>query len=120
MPSQGLVISRVDKVTVVEVQVGSLLDEQQIDAIGRDLFALVDESDRKLLLVDFAKVRFLSSQMVGTMVELQKKSSAIGGKVVFSSLRPELQKVFKVTKLDKVLTFTKDYPTGMQKLGVRA
>lgn len=102
---EGLVINQTDGVTVVEIRIGSLLEGVQIERVGRELYRLVDDMDRKKLIVDFSAVKFLASAMIGTLVALHKKAEAIDGKVVLVGLKPNLMKVFKITNLDKILNF---------------
>ncbi len=108
MPGSGLVISKVEGVTVASLRTASLLDEPTIDEIGRSLFELVDAQACRKLIVDFRAVSHLASQMLGVLVSLNHKSQAIKGKVVMCGLRPNLMKVFKITRLDKILTFADD------------
>ena len=118
MPSSGLVVAQIEGVTVVGVRSVSITDMPTIESIGKELYALVEEQARKKVVVDFAAVRFLSSQMLGVLISLQKKAKGIGGRVVLCSLRPDLMKVFQITKLDKVLEFAADEREALKKLDV--
>ena len=84
----------------------SVLDTVAIDGVAQELFELVDKQARRKLALDFTEVRFLSSQMVGVLLSLYKKSKDIGGKLVICGLRDELMKVFKIMKLETLLHFS--------------
>jgi len=116
MAGDGIVITRVQGVTVAHLQAASILDLSAINEIGETLFRLVDEQACRKLIVDFQAVRFLSSQMIGVLISLHKKSAAIKGKVVLCGLRDDLMKVFRVARLDKVLRFADDESAGMHEL----
>jgi anti-anti-sigma factor len=118
MPSAGLVMSEIKGVTIVGFQTASIMDQRTIEAIGADLYALVDEMAKKKIVLDFAAVKFLSSQMLGVLIHLQKKARQIGGRVVLCAMRPELMKVFQITKLDKILEFAPDERGALEKLDV--
>ena len=118
MPSSGLVVSEIENVTIVSFRSASIIDLPSVESIGRDLYALVDEQAKRRIVLDFAAVKFLSSQMLGVLISLQKKSKAIKGRVVLSGLRPELQKVFKITKLDKILEFASDEADALKRFDV--
>jgi anti-sigma B factor antagonist len=111
-----MVIQRVGDITFVRFQDSRLLDGQQLDAIGRELYRLVDEMDRKKLLLDFSKVQFLASAAIGILVNLRKKSGAIKGVVVLCGLRKDIMKVFEITKLTKVLTFAPNEKKALKML----
>ena len=83
----------------------SVLDTVAIDDVAEELFELVDKQARRKLSLDFTEVQFLSSQMVGVLLSLYKKSRDIGGKFVICGLRDELMKVFKIMKLENILHF---------------
>jgi anti-sigma B factor antagonist len=107
----------VQDVTVVEFQQPTLLDAPVIEGLARDLCALIDEQARRKILLDFRKVRLLSSQMLGVLITLQKKSAAIKGRIVLCGLRSDLQKIFTIMRLDKVLAIVPDESKAMELLG---
>ena len=115
MAKSYLVVSQENGVTVATLRTESLVDELIIESVGNELSALVDERAVTKLMVDFRAVGFLSSQMIGVLISLQKKSRAIDGELVLAGMRPSLKKIFEITKLDKLLTFAKDQADGMSK-----
>lgn len=116
MPDAGLMISNYSGVCVVTFRERSILDGPTIDAIGQQLFPLVDEQARRDLVLDFSNVRFLTSSMLGVLVSLQKKSAAIKGKLVLAGLVPDLMKIFKVSRLDILFEFAADEAAAFKKL----
>ena len=116
MAKSYLVISHENGVTVATLRTASLVGELVIESVGNELFALVDERAVTKLMVDFRAVSFLSSQMIAVLISLQKKSRSIDGELVLAGMRPNLKKIFEITKLDKILTFAKDQADGMSKL----
>ncbi len=114
MAAQGLIVSKLMDVTIARLQVQSLLDMVAIEEIGNSLYSLVDDRACRKIIVDFSKVSFLSSQMLGVLAALNKKSKAIKGKVVLCGLRPSLREIFKVMGLDKIMTFADDESAAMK------
>ena len=102
MAGGNLHIQTIGDVTVVNFIESSILDASSISSIGQQLYELVDKQDRKKVVLDFEKVRFLSSMALGVLINLRKKSAAIKGSIALCSLRPELFRVFKISKLDKL------------------
>lgn len=103
-----IMIQKVRDVTCVDLMESRLTDGQQLEAIGEELYRLVDRMDRKKLIVNFAKVQFLSSAAISILVNLHKKSTAIRGAVVFCGMCKEIKQVFEIMKLTKVLKFAPD------------
>jgi anti-sigma B factor antagonist len=108
MSAARLLIHPIRDVTIVNFQDASILDTAQIEGIGEELYDLIDNKGRKKLVLDFAKVQFLSSSALGVLLMLQKKATATKSQVVICSLRKDLMKVFELTKLSKLFTFAPD------------
>ncbi|GMV96293.1 MAG: STAS domain-containing protein [Phycisphaerae bacterium] len=113
-----LFIQPVRDVTVVNFSDASILDTQVVQQIGEELYDLVDKQARRKLILDFDKVRFLSSSALGVLITLRKKADAIKGKVVLCNMRDELRKVFKITNLDKMFEFYESEEKALGSYGV--
>src|SRR4051812_5083467 len=96
-----LEIEEVGEVTLVRFVDRKILDEQNIQIIGEQLFSLVDEFGKKQILLDFSRVEYLSSAANGKFITLAKKVHAVKGKLAFCGIDPALYEVFEITKLDK-------------------
>lgn len=116
----ALMIHQIHDVTVVNFNETSILDTAQVDQLGKQLDELVDKQACRKILLDFAKVKLLSSSALGVLVTLQKKTRQIKGRAAICSLRPELRKVFKITSLDKLFDFYDDEAGGLASFGVTA
>ena len=97
-----LEVSEVGGVTVIRFVDRKILDEANIQELGKELFALVEEDNRKSLLLNFSNVEFLSSAALGKLITLDKKVKAHGGKLKLCNIRPEIYEVFAITKLNKL------------------
>ena len=97
----------VEKYTVVEFRTPSLMDPVVLEDIGKSLYRLVDEEDRRLMVLDFEKVQYLSSQAIGIVLTLNKKLSALKhNSFVLCGVGPKLMELIKITRLDRVLKIT--------------
>ena len=103
--SSPVKIDTVGDVAVVEFVQPSIVDPIVIQRLGEELYGLVEEAGHRKLVVDFSNVRFLSSQTLGVLLTLRKRSDAVGGHVHISGMKPDLHKVFKITKLDSFFDF---------------
>ena len=108
MTEVQLVVQNIGDVVVVSLGSSTILDGITVEAVARRLFELVDQQARRKILLDFSQVKFLSSSMLGVLIRLQKRAGAIKGRVVIVGLRPELHRVFKITRLDKIFNFYRD------------
>ena len=98
-------IQKIEKYTVVEFRTNSLMNPSELEQIATDLYRLVDEEDRRYLLLDFEKVKYLSSQAIGIILTLNKKLGNLkGSKLVLCGVGPKLMELLKITRLDRILT----------------
>ena len=88
--------------------------------MGKERYRLVDEMDRKKLIVDFSKVQFLASAAIGVVTQLHTKSKAIKGTFIICGLRKELMRVFEIMGLVKILKFAPDEKETLHLLGYTA
>jgi len=109
-----LEVEDIGDVTVVNFVDRKILDEQNIQIIGEQLFSLVDESGRRKILLNFHNVEYLSSAALGKLITLNKKINAVGGKLVLCEIDPQIYEVFEITKLDKFFNIQKEEQAALQ------
>jgi len=97
-----------DDITIARFTDKKILDESNIQIIGNQLFALVDEDHRQKIVLDFTNVEYLSSAALGKLITMDKKVKAAGGKLRLCSIRSDILEVFKITRLDKLFTIKED------------
>lgn len=111
---QRLVVEDISDIAVVSFVDKKILDEQNIQMIGDDLFRLVDELGRRKILLNFANVEFMSSAALGKLIKLHSKLQAAGGKLILCGISKGIMEIFELTKLDKMLTIEKDEQKALQ------
>ena len=100
-------VSDVGEVSVVQFKDRKILDESNIQEMGRELFELV-EMKREKVLLNFMNVEFLSSAALGKLITLDKKIKAAKGQLKLSNIRPEIYEVFAITRLNKLFDIHDD------------
>ena len=94
-------------VTVVNFTQTRLLNETNINKIYEELLDLVEKKWKTKLILSFLNVDYLSSAVLGKLMALHKKTTAMKGKLVLCEIKPELMEIFSITKLDKVFIIKK-------------
>src|SRR5438445_12410142 len=89
-----LEVEDIGDVTVVNFTDKKILDEQNIQIIGEQLFSLVDEVGRRKILLNFGNVEYLSSAALGKLITLNKKLHAAGGRLVLCNNHPPISELF--------------------------
>jgi anti-sigma B factor antagonist len=97
-------VQHFEKYSVVEFKIPSLMDPRELDKIGADLYRLIDEEDHRRIILDFEKVKYISSQAIGILMAMRKRLVALKrSELVLCSVNPALLQLLKITGLDKVL-----------------
>ncbi|MBC19536.1 MAG: anti-anti-sigma factor [Planctomycetaceae bacterium] len=100
-------VADVGEVSVVQFKDRKILDESNIQEMGRELFELVEQKRAKILL-NFMNVEFLSSAALGKLITLDKKLKSAKGQLKLSNIRPEIYEVFAITRLNKLFDIHDD------------
>ena len=109
-----LEVEDIGDVTVVNFTDRKILDEPNIQAIGEQLFSLVDEAGRKKILLNFGNVEYLSSAALAKLITLNKKLQQAGGRLVLCNIDPQIYEVFEITKLNKLFNIQKEEQAALQ------
>jgi len=109
-----LEVEDIGDVTVVNFTDRKILDEQNIQMIGEQLFSLVDEAGCKKILLNFGNVEYLSSAALGKLITLNKKLQTAGGKLILCNIDPQIYEVFEITKLNKLFNIKAEEQAALQ------
>jgi anti-sigma B factor antagonist len=109
-----LEVEDIGDVCVVNFTDRKILDEQNIQIIGEQLFSLVDESGRRKVLLNFGNVEYLSSAALAKLITLNKKLQAVSGRLVLCNIDPQIREVFEITKLNKIFTIHDEEQSALQ------
>lgn len=99
------ILQPIDSVMIVEFRQPSLMDPIILERMAQRLYKLVDEEDRRRIILDFERVTYFSSQAIGSILQLHRKLGELNnGKMVLCGVGTRLQELLRITRLDKVLT----------------
>jgi anti-anti-sigma factor len=110
-----LEVEQIGEVTVATFTARHLLDEEKMQTIGTQLRSLGEEVGHRPLVLNFAAVERLSTEMVGKLIALQKKVQEKGGRLALCQINPQVYQVFKLLKLPQVLTIFADEQEALQR-----
>jgi len=103
-----LSVSEIGEVSVVQFLDRKIVDPGSIQELGQELVQLVEQENRRRLVLNFSNVEFFSSQALGKLNMLNRRVKAIDGKLSLSNIRPQILEVFQITKLDSVFDIRTD------------
>jgi anti-anti-sigma factor len=76
--------------------------------VGRGLRRLIEDEGHTRLVVSFAGVRYLSSEVLGILAGLQREIDPVRGSIVLCGLDPLLRDMVQITHLDRVFDICGD------------
>ena len=91
-------------VTVVSFRTPSLMNPTEVERIRGDLVRLIEADKRTHLVLDFTRVQFFSSQVIGVLLTLKKRLAAVpNGQLALCGVGPQLTELLRITRLDRLL-----------------
>ena len=85
-----------------------ILDDAKLNEVSKEVLEQIDRSTDEKVLLDFQLVQFMSSSMLGKLVQIHKKCKEFKVKLKLCSISPEILEVFRITKLDKLFDIHDD------------
>jgi anti-sigma B factor antagonist len=85
-----------------------ILDDVTLEKVGADLIEMLNKSTEERVIIDFRNVKFMTSSMLGKLVQVHKKATEFKVKMKFAAIDPEIRQVFKITRLDKLFDIEAD------------
>ena len=102
------------EILVVSFKQASILDQSTIDQIGREFEQVqLEASGNRKLLLNFAAIDYMSSAMLGKLIQLQKRCKADKIKLKLFAVTKNTLEVFKITRLDKLFELYPDAKTAV-------
>ena len=111
---QIIQISTDGNVTIVSFGMETITGLSGLEQINERLRSLIADNQPAKIVVDFDGVKFFSSQVLGLLVDVWRRLSDYGGIMLISGINPQLNRVFKITNLDKIFEFYPDRASAVK------
>jgi anti-anti-sigma factor len=91
-----------EQVTIVTFQDENILEDVQIKKLEQILLPIIKEKGEHKLILNFARVRYMSSAFLGLLVKVHKRIIEMNGHLQLCNLDPKIYRVFEITQLTKI------------------
>ena len=108
-------VNKVNDVVVVLCLDPKLNDEYAIQEWGDQLEA-VAETVTKALIIDFSKVKFMSSSALRVLITLQKTTDLCSVPLLLCNLNDDIMEIFKITNLETIFKIRKGLDEAIRSL----
>jgi anti-anti-sigma factor len=113
---QMIQITQHGESVLLSVSAGQLTALRTIDAFGDALSAAVSTRSESRFVIDFVGVTFMVTPAVNALLKASKQLKQRNGRLIICGLNRNIDHVFKLMKLDRVLTIAPDAETALQQL----
>ena len=111
MTSMEMTEARLDDVYLLELS--GRLDATCSGQLKDTVSAMID-AQKKKILIDLSAVNFIDSSGLGMLVACLRSATKAGGKLKITSLQESPQKLFEVTRLDRVFEIFDDRDSAIK------
>jgi anti-sigma B factor antagonist len=109
-----LEVEQIQDVTVAKFTTRTILTEEKLTILGRQLWKLGDQVGRGPLIINFAGIERLSTEMLGNLVVLQRRVQGQGGRMKLCGISPALLEIFKILRLTRVFRICDEEQEALQ------
>ncbi len=109
----NLDISSEGNAAVVAFRSAYISDVEEISADAAKIREFITKNRPQQVVFDFSGVKFFSSQVLGLLLEARSQLKSSNGRVVVCTLDPRLNRVFKITNLDRIFPLYPDRPSAL-------
>ena len=109
-------IQRQDSVAIVSFVTSRILDQSNVQQLGEEFDALVDQFHLDKIILNFENVSYMSSAVMGKLVALLKKVKGSGGKLRLCNIESSIYEIFEIMRFDKMFEISPSVDDAVQKL----
>ena len=93
-----------------------ILEEKDIQSLQESVMAVIEQAEGVNFILDFCKVRFLSSAVLGLLIRVSKKIYERDGQLKLCNISPKIYDIFKITRLTKIFDIYPDVESAARSL----
>lgn len=102
---------------IVRFATSRVLDGSNVEQLGQEFSHIINDLYAVKLIVNFEKVKYMSSAVLGKLITLNKMVAAEKGKLKFCCIHPSVMEIFKIMKLDKLFKIFESEEKAVESFG---
>ena len=84
---------------VATLNISHITDEENIEQLGFELFALVDQFGSKKVVISMSVVEYLTSSVLGKLITLHRKLGRNDGKLILCNISDAIDEILTTSNL---------------------
>ena len=105
-----------EQATILRFTDEKILEESDIRAIQDSVMSVIEQSDKINLILDFCKVQFFSSSVLGLLIRISKRIYEKEGILKLCNVSSKIYEVFKITRLTQIFDIYPDIKSASEAL----
>ncbi len=101
-----------NEIAVATFRKEQFTEEDNLEQFGIELFALVDHYQFRKVILNLAKVQFVTSSVLGKLITLHRKLGRNEGRLVLCDIHGDLKNVLNTSKLLTYFSTARDVPAA--------
>jgi anti-sigma B factor antagonist len=98
---------------IVGLGLSLLTEDINLDQVGHELFALVEQFGCRKLVISLRNVRVVTSGGLGKLITIHRKMHRHEGTVIFCDLQPAVEEVLETSRLITYLKIARDVDAAL-------
>lgn len=98
-PATYFTLTADDETVVASFHRTQLTDEDNVEQLGQDLFALVEKDNHRRVILNLSMVRFVTSAVLGKWITLHRKLVRSDGVLVLCNLQDGVREILEASRL---------------------
>lgn len=106
-------VEQIDDCTVITFVSTTLSEDDNLEQLVHDLSTLVDQYSVRQLVVNLAKVEYMTSAVLGKLITLHRRMHRKDGRLAICGTRNVVDDVFRTSRLNEYFTMAPDVPSAV-------
>lgn len=107
-PGAVLKVIKQRGVGIARFQTSRILDQTNVQELGEELADLYKKYDLRKVVLNFKGVDYMSSAVLGKLVQLRKMLASAGGELYLCNISPAIFEIFEIMRFDELFNIASD------------
>jgi len=109
-------IRKQDDIGIVDFTTSRILDQSNVQQLGEEFDELLEKHSLTKVVLNFEKVNFMSSAVMGKLITLHKRVANSGGKLQLCNISDNIYEIFEIMRFNKIFNISKTEDDAISKL----
>lgn len=117
MPGLNTTLS--NDVLIIDFVETKILDHQTLMDVEQDFAKIADDFGPTRILIDLNRIELMTSMMIGEFIKFNTRCKEANKQVTFCNLTSQIAEIFKITRLDTVMSISGTRAEALKSLSGR-